>query len=135
MKGVEENLPRATITFDRYHITKVINAAVDSVRKAETKGRRLLRGQKYLFLKSRENLTESQRNALHAIESMLRINLKTVRAYHIRENFQEIYKEETQEGFKRALKKWYFWATHSRIEGTKEAAKTIASLVRRAALV
>jgi len=102
--GVEENLPRATITFDRYHIMKLINAAVDSVRKAETKGKRLLRGQKYLFLKNRENLTESKRNALHAIESMLRINLKIVRAYHIRENFQEIYKEETQEGFKRALK-------------------------------
>jgi transposase len=55
---------------------------------------------------------------------MPRINLKTVKAY-IRENFQEIYKEVTQEGFEKALKKWYFWATHSRIEEIKEAAKTV----------
>jgi len=125
IKGMEENLPNAAITFDKYHIMKIINAAVDNVRKSETKEQWLLRGQKYLFLKNRENLTESQLKALKNIESMPRINLKTVKAYHIRENFQEIYKEVTQEGFEKALKKWYFWATHSRIEEIKEAAKTV----------
>jgi len=125
IKGVEENLPNASITFDKYHIMKIINSAVDNVRRAETKEQWLLRGQRYLFLKNRENLTESQMKALKNIESMPRINLKTVKAYHIRENFQEIYKEVTQEGFEKALKKWYFWATHSRIEEIKEAAKTV----------
>jgi transposase len=125
IKGVGDNLPNAEITFDKYHIMKVISTAVDDVRKAEVKQQDLLRGQKYLFLKNRENLTESQRATLKTIESMPRLNLKTVRAYHIRENFQEIYKEESREGFEGALKKWYFWATHSRIDPIKEAAKTI----------
>ena len=125
INGVEENLPQATITFDKYHILKVINTAVDAVRKEETREQALLRGQKYLFLKNRENLTESQLKTLQSIESMPRLNLKTVRAYHIRENFQEIYKEQTREGFEKTLKQWYFWATHSRIEPIKEAAKTI----------
>jgi len=125
IKGVEGNLPNASITFDKYHIMKIINAAVDNVRKSETKEQWLLRGQKYLFLKNRKNLTESQLKALKNIESMPRINLKTVKAYHIRENFQEIYKEVTPEGFEKALKRWYFWATHSRIEEIKEAAKTV----------
>lgn len=125
IKGVDDNLPNAHVTFDKYHIMKIINTAVDDVRKAETKEQDLLRGQKYLFLKNRQNLTESQLTTLKTIESMPRLNLKTVRAYHIRENFQEIYKEEIREGFERALKKWYFWATHSRIEPIKEVAKTI----------
>jgi transposase len=125
IKGVEENLPNAAITFDKYHIMKIINTAVDAVRKTEIKEQDLLRGQKYLFLKNRENLTETQIKTLNAIESMPRLNLKTVRAYHIRENFQDIYKEETREGFVRALKKWYFWATHSRIDPIRDAAKTI----------
>ncbi len=125
MKGVEENLPNALITFDKYHIMKVLNVAVDEVRKSEAKQQDLLRGQKYVFLKNRQNLTESQLKTLHSLESLPRLNLKTVKAYHIRENFQEIYKEETQEGFERALKKWYFWATHSRMEEIKEAARTI----------
>jgi transposase len=33
--GVEENLPKADVVFDRFHVTKVINEAVDKVRKAE----------------------------------------------------------------------------------------------------
>jgi transposase len=125
LKGVDDNLPNAHVTFDKYPIMKIINTAVDDVRKAETKEQDLLRGQKYLFLKNRQNLTESQLTTLKTIESIPRLNLKTVRAYHIRENFQEIYKEEIREGFERALKKWYFWATHSRIEPIKEVAKTI----------
>ncbi|GBD97496.1 hypothetical protein BMS3Abin06_02395 [bacterium BMS3Abin06] len=50
------------------------------------------------------------------------MNLKTVRAMQIRENFQEIYKESEKEEFERSLKKWYFWATHSQIQPIKEAA-------------
>jgi transposase len=125
IKGVEDNLPNAQVTFDKYHIMKIISTAVDDVRKTEAKEQDLLRGQKYLFLKNRQNLTESQLMALKTIESMPRLNLKTVRAYHIRENFQEIYKEVTREGFASALKKWYFWATHSRIGPVRDAAKTI----------
>lgn len=125
IKGVEENFPQAKITFDKFHIMKILNEAVDKVRKAEVKEQEILRGQKYLFLKNRDNLTETQRKKLKLVESMSRLNLKTVKAYHIRENFQEIYQEKTQKGFERSLKKWYFWATHSRIEAIKEAAKTI----------
>ena len=52
------------------------------------------------------------------------MNLKTMRAYQIRLNFQEFRNQplEQAEGF---LKKWYYWATHSRIEPIKEAAYTI----------
>jgi transposase len=125
ISGTEENLPEATITFDKYHIMKVINEAVDAVRKAETKEQNILRGQKYLFLKNRENLTETQLKTLQSIESLPKLNLKTVRAYHMRENFQEIYKEKTREGFEKSLKRWYFWATHSRIEEMIAAARTI----------
>jgi len=57
--------------------------------------------------------------------SISKLNLKSIRALHIRENFQEIYKAESYEQFKTLLKKWYFWATHSRIEQIKQAAYTI----------
>lgn len=125
IKGLEDNFPAAEITFDKFHIMKIINKAVDTVRKGEVKRNEILRGQKYIFLKNRDNLTEAQAETLRAIESMPTMNLKTIKAYHMRENFQEIYKEETKESFERALKRWYFWATHSRIEPMKEAAKTI----------
>ena len=52
-------------------------------------------------------------------------NLKSIRALHIRENFQDIYKAETEEDFETLLKKWYFWATHSRLQPIIDVAKTI----------
>ena len=125
IKGAEDNFPQAEITFDKFHIMKIINNAVDEVRKAEVGEQEILRGQRYLFLKNRVNLTETQKKSLMAIEAMPRLNLKTIRAYHIRENFQGIYNEKTPEDFEKLLKKWYFWATHSRIEAMKEAAYTI----------
>ena len=51
--------------------------------------------------------------------------MKSIRALHIRENFQEIYKASTDEDFENLLKKWYFWATHSRIEPIKKVAYSI----------
>ncbi len=125
INGIEEHFPGAEITFDKFHIMKILNKAVDAVRKAEVKEQDILRSTKYIWLKNRNNLTKSQRETLDIIESMSRLNLKTVKAMHIRESFQDIYKETEKEEFERSLKKWYFWATHSRIEPVKDTAKTI----------
>jgi transposase len=127
IKGLRENFPNAEITFDKFHISKIINEAVDKIRKRELGEQNVLRGMKYVFLKNRENLTESQHRKLKILESVPNLNLKTTKALHIREAFQEIYKENDQVGFERMLKRWYFWATHSRLEPIIEAAKTIKS--------
>lgn len=103
---------------------KVINSAVDEVRKQEAQTQVMLKGSKYIFLKNEKNLTNTQRQKRQEL-SMSRLNLKSLRALHIRENFQEIYKAPTLEMFETMLKKWYFWATHSRMEPMKEAAYTI----------
>lgn len=124
IKGVEDNLPNAAIVFDRFHVTKVINEAVDKVRKAEVVNNPILKSSKYIFLKNRENLTENQKQRLEGIR-LSGLNLKTMKALNIREAFQQIYQAPTPEIFDKLLRKWYFWATHSRIEPIKEAAYTI----------
>jgi len=124
IKGVEDNLPNAAIVFDRFHVTKVINEAVDKVRKAEVVNNPILKSSKYIFLKNRENLTENQKQRLEGIR-LSGLNLKSMKALNIREAFQQIYQAPTPEIFDKLLRKWYFWATHSRIEPIKEAAYTI----------
>lgn len=124
IKGVEENLPNAKITFDRFHIMKIIGSAVDNVRKQEAQTQAILKGSRYVFLKNEKNLTNAQRQKRQEL-SVSRLNLKSMKALHIRENFQEIYNAPTIEIFETMLKKWYFWVTHSRIEFMKEAAYTI----------
>lgn len=124
IRGVTDHLPNANITFDRFHIMKILNTAVDQVRKQEAITQSILKGHKYIFLKNECNLTTKQHDIRQEL-SISKLNLKSIRALHIRENFQEVYKAESYEQFKTLLKKWYFWATHSRIEPIKQAAYTI----------
>jgi len=124
IKGVEDNLPVAAIVFDRFHVTKVLNEAVDKVRKAEVGQNPILKNSRYLFLKNRDRLTIYQREQLEQIQ-LSGLNLKTMKALNIREAFQQIYQAPTPEIFDKLLRKWYFWATHSRIEPIIEAAYTI----------
>ena len=58
---------------------------------------------------------------------MPKLNLKTVKALTIRESFQKIYESQTElkRNLSLLLQKWYFWATHSRLEPIIKVAKTI----------
>jgi transposase len=124
IKGVKEFLPNADITFDKFHILKLINAAVDEVRRREVASQPILVKSRYVLLKNEENLTTKEREKLDELK-MPKWNLKSIRALHIRENFQSIYNAKTEEDFEILLKKWYFWATHSRLQPIIGVAKTI----------
>ena len=122
IKGVAESLPKAAVTFDKFHAVKIINDAVDQVRRAEQKRHSLLRGTRYLWLRNPENLSQRQRAALDALPTQ---HLKTARAYQIRLAFQDLYQQPSAEAGADFLKKWYFWATHSRLPPMIEAARTV----------
>ena len=124
IKGVKENLPKAEITFDKFHILKIINEAVNSVRKQEVATNNILKGTKYIWLKNYNNLTKKQKEQLNEL-TMSNMNIKTIRAYNIRQSFQDIYQANTQEEFITYLNKWYYWATHSKLEPIVKVAKTV----------
>ena len=121
--GVEKDFPNARITFDKFHVLKVLNEAVDEVRREEQDLRPELKKTRYIWLKNPENLKQREASVLEELQ-IKKLNLKTMKAYHIRLNFQELWNQTAQEA-ERFLKKWYFWATHSRLEPIKEAAYTI----------
>ena len=123
IKGVKESFPAAHLTFDKFHIMKIINDAVDEVRRQEQKERPELIRTRYIWLKNPKNLKVAQAKTLEELQ-VKKLNLKTMRAYHIRLNFQDFFTQplETAEAF---LKKWYFWATHSRLQPIIDAAYTI----------
>jgi transposase len=113
IKGVEWYFPNAKITFDKFHIMKIINEAVDKVRKEEQKKYPELIRTRFLWLQNPQNLSKKQSDKLNKL-TVKKLNLKTIKAYHIKLNFQEIFKHTLEES-EILLKKWFFWATHSRI--------------------
>jgi len=122
IKGVAESLPEAEVTFDKFHAVKIVNQAVDEVRRAEQKSQVMLKGTRYLWIRNPENLSERQRAALDALPHR---HLKTARAWRMKLAFQDLYDMETPEQAEAHLKRWYHWATHGRLAPMIEAARTV----------
>lgn len=77
IKGVAESLPEAAVTFDKFHAVKIVNDAVDEVRREEQKSRPELKKTRYAWLRNETNLSTGQRET---INSLAHSNLKTARA-------------------------------------------------------
>ena len=122
IKGVAEHLPNAEVTFDKFHIVKIVNDAVDEVRRTERKTHAELKGTRYIWLRNPDTLSERRRVTLDALPTR---TLRTARAYQIRLAFQDMHAESGVEAATAYLKKWYFRATHSRLPPVIDAAHTV----------
>ncbi len=121
---IKEHLPEATLVFDRFHIMQHMLKAVDEVRREEAHelqktNPELLKRTRYIWLKNPENLTDQQRARLGHLE---KLNLRCNRAYLLKESFREFWEYTCRGWAKRFLKKWFWWATHSRLKPIRDFA-------------
>ncbi|WP_420634238.1 transposase [Candidatus Palauibacter sp.] len=89
MKGARDAFPAAEVTFDRFHAQRLVNRAVDEVKRAERKERPELKRTRYLWLKRHGKLAASQRERLDELLSPSRRGLKTARAHRIKVALEE----------------------------------------------
>ena len=121
---VKEHLPSAILVFDKFHIMQHLLKAVDQVRREEAQELKktnpeLLKRTRYIWLKNPENLTDKQRARLGYLE---KLNLRCNRAYLLKETFREFWEYKHKGWAKRFLKKWFWWATHSRLQPMRDFA-------------
>jgi len=119
------------IVFDRFHIMKNMLKAVDQVRKDENwkllrSGDGTLSGSKYLWLYSAENLPDKCLDRFNELKEM---HLKTGRAWAIKESLRELWSFVSRFYAERHWKKWYNWASHSRLEPIIKVAHSIKNRV------
>jgi len=116
------------MVFDRFHIMRHVLDAVDKVRKQEHKallkvGDATLAKSKYLWLTNPENMTDQARQRFDELKS---IELKTGRAWALKEALRGLWNYTSAAWATKFWKRWYFWATHSRLAPIIDAAKLIA---------
>lgn len=115
------------IVFDRFHIMKQMNEAVDAVRKEENRllledDIDILKGSKYLWLSAEENVPQKM---VEWFEFIRDLNLKTARAWAIKEALRELWSYRRKGWAELYWKQWYFWATHCRLKPVKKVARMI----------
>jgi transposase len=122
-QGVRASLPKAYLTWDRYHLASHATKAVDAVRRAEAKQRPELRGTRYVWLKRPEHLTAKQAAALEGLRPAS-VGLATARAYRWRLAFDAFF-EQPRELAEAYLERWYAGAIRSRLEPIVAVARMI----------
>ncbi len=80
------SFPNAEITFDKFHVVKVINEAMDTVRRLESAEFDMLKGHKYTFLKNNSNLNSKQKEERHGI---LNLYPTIANTFRLKEMFRE----------------------------------------------
>lgn len=129
LKVIAKKAPQALNILDRFHIVSHLTKAVNQVRVDEVKRLRdegydeaILRHTKYCFLKNPENLTPKQEAKL---DDVLGYDLKSVRAYLLKESFQLFWDYDSPYWAEWYLEKWSKRAMRSRLEPIKKFVKTI----------
>jgi len=125
---IREKCSQALHILDRFHIVAKMNKALDEVRAAETRRMAqdghepLLKKSRWCVLKRKENLTPKQKLRLR---DLLRYNLQTVRAYLLKEDFQQFWKYNSPHWAGLFLDFWCGQTMRSRIEPMKKIARTL----------
>lgn len=129
ISSIQEHVPGALekMVFDRFHIMKHANVGVDTVRKSENRelwkeGDPTLKGSKYIWLYRGENLPERYQDRFAILQAL---HLKTGRAYALKEALAELWDYQSLGWAKAYWRRWYFWATHSRLGPMKRVATMI----------
>jgi transposase len=125
---IARHCPNALNILDRFHIVAKMNLALDEVRAAEARRMAhdgyepLLKKSRWCLLKRRKNLTDTQQLRLR---DLLRYNLQSVRAYLLKEAFQQLWDYDSPAWAGKFLDAWCTQVMRSRIEPMKKFARTI----------
>src|SRR5438045_5410084 len=128
LKLIREKCSEALHILDRFHIVAKMNKALDEIRAGESRRMAtehrtpVLKRSRWLLLKREENLKTEQRFRLR---DLLRYNLRTVRAYLLKEAFQQLWDYNSATWAGKFLYEWCRQVMRSRIEPMKKIARSL----------
>lgn len=127
--AVREAAPQARIVFDRFHVVRLANDALDTVRRAEVAklaptDRPALKGTRWALLKRPEHRTTAEDAQLAAIA---RANQPLYRAHLLKESFLDIWEADTRAEAAERLDQWRAWAARSRLPSFVKLARTVTA--------
>lgn len=122
ISGVRDHLPNAAVTFDRFHVMRVLSDAVDAVRRSEWRSDRTVKGCRYLLLTNPENLSAEQEERLSEV---IKRNETLAEAYRLKQTFRDLYQQPTYDAGRGFLKAWITMAQRSELEPMQKAADNI----------
>jgi transposase len=127
--STRRHAPQGAILFDKFHVMRHLNEALDKVRKREyaqvsEKDRRFIKGQKYTLLSRNENLTMEGRVAL---KTLLKANKRLNIAYLLKESFSQLWEYKREGWARKFFDNWRASLKWQRLKPYEEFAEMIES--------
>jgi transposase len=125
---IAERAEDAVHVLDRFHIMRLMNKAIDEVRRGEVKQLErdgyepILKHSRWCLLKRRENRTKRQTLKLR---ELLQYNLQSVKAHLLREDFQRFWEYESATWAGKFLDEWRTRVMRTKLDPMKKVARTL----------
>jgi transposase len=125
--AIRKHAPQARIAFDPFHVVRLGNEALQSVRRDQARIHKgspsgdVLKGERWLLLRAREALDEGQKLRL---SNVARLNKVVYRGVLLKEELRALYRchPDAAPGH---LREWCSWASRSRIRAFVRLARTL----------
>jgi transposase len=130
MNAVVDQLPEATLVFDRFHVIKLYNDKLSDLRRELYRTAKdglekdVLKGSRWLLLKRPENLDLS-RNEPKRLQEALRLNEPLAIAYYLKEELNEIWEQDDEKAAQALLMDWITYAESTDIRMLHQFARTL----------
>lgn len=126
-KSAKKNAPQTAILYDKFHVIKHLGEALDQVRKQEYArlagtDRKYIKGQKYILLSNRENLTLDGKASL---KTLLTVNKRLNTAYLLKESFGQLWSYRTEVWARKFFDNWKNSLRWQRLEPYEKFTKLI----------
>jgi transposase len=131
IEAVKENLPRAHIVFDHFHVIKLYNEKLSDLRRqvyqalTDVLQKKILKGTRWLLLKNPENL-DDQKNERERLQEALDLNMPLYTAYYMKGLLRELWNQPDKKSARHHLNSWIAQASTCGIRMLQQFAKTLA---------
>ncbi len=126
-KSAKENIPHAAILYDKFHVIRHLNEALDKVRKTEykrvcEKDKKFIKGQKYTLLSKKHNLSF---NGKKTLKILLAANARLNKAYILKESFGQLWEYKSETWARKFFDNWKDSLKWQRLKPYEEFVKMI----------
>lgn len=130
ISSVVRNAPESVHVFDHFHVVKLMNDALDDLRRMlyamekDTNKRKVIKGARYLLLRNGKDIFDGEYKT--RLENALSMNEPLSKGYYLKESLHEIWSQGTKQQAEAVLNDWVEQARNSKISQLKKMANTVS---------
>jgi transposase len=137
ISSVMENAPEAVHVYDKFHVVKLMNDAVDSVRRkvyaqeTDLVKRNIIKGSRWLLLSKGKDIFDKKSKS--RLDNILKTNEPLFHAYYLKEDLDLLWKQKNKEEAEKQLRYWCERARETKLQPLIKVANSL--MARRTGLL